>query len=87
MTGPVKTSPTRNSSDTVHNTIAYQPFILFAELTLTPASINLVTAAKSPTQEASRNDSSITKPTIKSNAWVKIYCQSTKIILLVCKCM
>ena len=67
MTGPMKTSPTRKPLDTIRNTIAHQPFILFAELTLTPASINFVTAAKSPTQEASRNDSSMTKPTIKSN--------------------
>lgn len=80
MTGPVKTSPTRNSFVTIHNAIAHHPFILFAELTLTPASINLVTAARSPTQEASRNDSSITKPTIKSNDGIN-YNDTAKVIL------
>ena len=48
----------------MHPFITYHPFILLAEFTLTPDSISFVTAARSPKQAASRNDSSIMKPTI-----------------------
>ena len=68
MTGPMKASPIARTGfqDSAKTSIAYQPFILLAELTSTPASINLVTATKSPTQAASRKDSSIVAPTIRN---------------------